>query len=112
MRFSVLAAVLSSALTLGAAAPSKEQLAARTVDVTLTFWAAAGNTYQLTVPGDGNNVAVQSDLSFTSISSDAPFNYECQAHGVDGSVTTLFASAQNVPIGPPQQQVSAFCLPL
>lgn len=90
---------------LAAASPAK-----RGGYVTLEFWAAADNTYTLTVPLDGSHVAVGSDLSFTSISSWSPDAHSvCNVFGVDGSDTVLDGSVDDVPIGPPQVQTYAVC---
>lgn len=77
--------------------------------VTLEFWAAADNTYAVTVPLDGSEAWIGSDLSFTSISSWSPGNTVCHAYGVDGSDTVLTGSQSDVPIGPPQEQTYASC---
>lgn len=91
---------------LAAASPAK-----RTGYVTLEFWAAADNTYTLTVPLDGSETWVDSDLSFTSISSWSPdADSVCNVYGVDGSDTVLHGSADDVPIGPPQVQTYAVCV--
>ncbi|KAK7719788.1 hypothetical protein SLS64_001969 [Diaporthe eres] len=79
MKFITPAATLFAGLA--AAAPSTK--AARTNTVTLTFWAAAENTFTLDVPIDG--------------------------YGVDNSDTVLYGSATDVPIGPPQEQTYATC---
>lgn len=101
-------AVIASTLAgLAAAAPSTKN--ARTDFVTLTFWAAADNTFDVAVPIDGSSTGIYSDLSFTSVSARSPGDTVCHAYGVDGSDTVLYGSASDVPIGPPQVQVSATC---
>lgn len=106
----------ASALLAGLAAASPAARAAQghaargTGYVTLEFWAAADNTYTLTVPLDGSETYVGSDLSFTSISSWSPGNTVCHAYGVDGSDTVLSGSQSDVPIGPPQEQTYATCV--
>ncbi|PSS03528.1 hypothetical protein BD289DRAFT_478376 [Coniella lustricola] len=77
-------------------------------EVTLVYWAAADNTFTVSVP-IGSSVSVDSDLSFSSISSSSPGNTVCTSYGVDGSVTVLFGSQSDVDIGPPQVQEYVFC---
>lgn len=77
-------------------------------EVTLVYWAAADNTFTVSVP-IGSDVSVDSDLSFSSISSTSPGNTVCFSYGVDGSVTKLYGSESDVEIGPPQVQTYAFC---
>ncbi|KAK7737447.1 hypothetical protein SLS53_006520 [Cytospora paraplurivora] len=105
MKFITATAALFAGLT--AAAPSTKNV--RTSFVTLTFWAAADNTFDVVVPIDGDPTGVHSDLSFTSISAKSPGGTICHAHGIDGSETILYDSASDVPIGPPQVQVTATC---
>lgn len=105
MKFTTAAATLFAGLA--AAAPSTKD--ARTDTVQLTFWAAAENTFTLDVPTDGSYTVVSSDLSFTRISAYASGNTVCHSYGVDGSDTVLYGSAQDVPIGPPQEQTYATC---
>lgn len=105
MKFIAAAATLFAGLA--AAAPSTKD--ARTNTVTLTFWAAAENTYTLDVPTDGSYTYIASDLSFTSISSYSSGNTVCHSYGIDGSDTVLYGSATDVPIGPPQVQTYATC---
>ncbi|KAI7784032.1 hypothetical protein LA080_010585 [Diaporthe eres] len=105
MKFITAAATLFAGLA--AAAPSTK--AARTNTVTLTFWAAAENTFTLDVPIDGSYTYISSDLSFTSISASSPGNTVCHSYGVDNSDTVLYGSATDVPIGPPQEQTYATC---
>lgn len=105
MKFITAAATLFAGLA--AAAPSTK--AARTNHVTLTFWAAAENTFTLDVPIDGSYTFISSDLSFTSISASSPGNTVCHSYGVDNSDTVLYGSATDVPIGPPQEQTYATC---
>ncbi|ROW11280.1 hypothetical protein VMCG_01369 [Cytospora schulzeri] len=92
---------------LAAAAPSTKN--ARTDFVTLTFWAAADNTFEVVVPIDGSSTGIYSGLSFSSISAKSPGGTVCHAYGVDASDTVLYGSASDVPIGPPQVQVIATC---
>lgn len=82
---------------------------ARSGYVTLEFWAAADNTFTVTVPLDGSETWIDSNLSFTSISSWSPGNTVCHSYGVDGSNTVLYGSDSDVPIGPPQEQTFATC---
>lgn len=105
MKFTTVATALFAGLA--AAAPADKQ-AARSDVVTLTFWAAAGNTYTVDVVVDGGAVEIDSDLSFTSITSYSPGGTVCYAYGVDGSETTLYDS-ETEDIGPPQVQLSASC---
>ncbi|KUI66336.1 hypothetical protein VM1G_02011 [Cytospora mali] len=105
MKFITATAALFAGLA--AAVPSSKN--ARTDFVTLTFWAAADNTFEVAVPLDGEVTGIDSDLSFTSISAKSPGNTVCHAYGIDGSDTVLYGSASDVPIGPPQVQVSATC---
>lgn len=109
MQFLTVATALFAGLAAAAPSSSAEK-ARRTTTVDLTFWAAADNTFtQWGIPVDGSLVPIGSDLSFTSISSDAPSNVACLAHGIDGSETYLYGPAKDVPIGPPQVQVDAKC---
>lgn len=105
MKFIIITAVLFAGLA--AAAPSTKD--ARTDFATLTFWAAADNTFEVAVPIDGSATGIHSDLSFTSISARSPGGTVCHAYGVDGSDTILYGSAEDVPIGPPQEQTFATC---
>ncbi len=105
MLFSTIATAFLA--TLAAAAPS--QKARRDIEVTLTYWAAADNVFSEVIPANGLLVPVGSDLSFTYISSDAPNDVVCESYGIDGSVTTLYGAAVDVPIGPPQEQLTAKC---
>lgn len=104
MKFIAAATALFAGLV--AASPA----AKRTDYVTLTFWAAADNTFTVSVPADGSETSIGSDLSFTSISSSSyGKDVVCHAYGVDGSDTVLYGSQSDVPIGPPQVQVYATC---
>ncbi|KAH8775536.1 hypothetical protein F5883DRAFT_260426 [Diaporthe sp. PMI_573] len=105
MKFITAAATLFAGLA--AAAPSDK--AARTDTVKLEFWAAAENTFTVYVPTDGYSTVISSDLSFTRISAYSTGNTVCHSYGVDGSDTVLYGSAQDVPIGPPQEQIYATC---
>ncbi|POS78077.1 hypothetical protein DHEL01_v203530 [Diaporthe helianthi] len=105
MKFFIAAATLFAGLA--AAAPSNK--AARTETVQLEFWAAAENTFTVDVPTDGSYTTISSDLSFTRISAYSTGNTVCHSYGVDGSDTVLYGSAQDVPIGPPQEQTYATC---
>ncbi|KAJ9157462.1 hypothetical protein NKR23_g23 [Pleurostoma richardsiae] len=108
MKFIAAATALFAGLA--AAAPRAARVQARDpTTVTLTFWAAADNIYTQDFPTDGTDLVVDSDLSFTYISSDAPGNIECISYGVKESVTTIYGSAQNVPVGPPEEQATAKC---
>ncbi len=106
MQFTLAVTALFAALA--AAAPSDK---ARRDEpyVALTYWAAADNTFVLALPVDGSQAYVGSDLSFTSISSNAPAGVVCQSYGIDGAVTTLYGSAYGVPIGLLQEQPYAKC---
>ncbi|KAF3764839.1 hypothetical protein M406DRAFT_322751 [Cryphonectria parasitica EP155] len=99
--------VAVTALFAGLAAASPA--AKRTGYVTLEYWAAAGNTFTVSVPIDGSETWIDSDLSFTYISSWSPGNTVCHSYGVDGSDTVLYGSESDVPIGPPQVQTYAVC---
>lgn len=105
MKFFTAAATIFAGLA--AAAPSNR--AARTDTVQLEFWAAAENIFTVDVPTDGSYTVVSSDLSFTRISAYSTGNTICHSYGVDGSDTVLYGSAQDVPIGPPQEQTYATC---
>lgn len=98
----------ATALFAGLAAAAPSDKAARSQYVTLEFWAAADNTYALSVPVNGGEVTVSSDLSFSHITSYSSGNTVCTAYGIDGSVTELDGS-EVVDIGPPQVQLSAVC---
>lgn len=106
MQFLVAATTLFAGLVSASPASTKN---ARTGYVTLEFWAAADNTFTVSVPIDGSATYIGSDLSFTSISSWSPGNTVCHSYGVDGSDTILKGSQYDVPIGPPQEQTYAFC---
>ena len=93
MKFAAAATALFAGLA--AAAPSAK--ARRTDYVDLTFWAAAENTFTDAFPIDGSSKTVDSDLSFTYISSDGAYNVKCEAHGIDGSVTYVYGSAVSSP---------------
>lgn len=111
MQFTIAAA---TTLLAGLAAASPAARAAAAVPrgtgyVTLELWAAAENTYTISVPLDGSEAWIGSDLSFTSISSWSPGHTVCHVHGVDGSDTVLTGTQSDVPIGPPQEQTFATC---
>lgn len=108
----MLFAAVTTSLFAALAAATASQKIRDTSDqtVTLTYWAAADNTYTAPpVTVDGDEVEIASDLSFTYISSDAPYGVQCASYGIDGAVTTLDGSVDNVPIGPPQVQLYAKC---
>lgn len=105
MKFITAAATLFAGLA--AAAPSTKDARADTVQ--LTYWAAAENTFVVSVPLDGSYTYISSDLSFTRISASSPGNTVCHSYGVDDSDTVLYGSATDIPIGPPQEQTYATC---
>lgn len=107
MQFSIIAATTTLLAGLAVASPAARRASGY---VTLEFWAAADNTYTVTVPIDGSATYIGSDLSFTSISSWSPGNTVCHSYGVDGSDTVLVGSQSDVPIGPPQEQTYATCV--
>lgn len=107
MKFTAAASALFAGLA--AAAPQDNQ-ARNGQSVTLTFWAAAENTFTVNVPLDGTTVSIASDLSFSKIQSSTTSKRVtvCHAYGVDGSDTILYGSS-SADIGPPQEQTYAVC---
>jgi hypothetical protein len=106
MKLSIISAIVATLLATSSAAPVE---APRQFQVAITFNAAAGVTYFQYIPADGEDHDIDSDLSFSSITSAG--GAECTFYGIDGSVTEV-DGAETVDIGPPQTQVSGTCEPL
>lgn len=79
--------------------------------VPLTFnGVAAGEYYSMTVVTDDIPVPTTNiSLPIASISMYGHADFLCWATGDDGNVTGLVGSEQNVPVSPPEPQISIQC---
>ncbi|KAH8880791.1 hypothetical protein GQ53DRAFT_754770 [Thozetella sp. PMI_491] len=77
--------------------------------IPVTFNGAADASFTIVVTGNAQPVPIENPLSITSISMEGRASFWCTSYGIDGSVTQLVASEQDVPVGPPQTQVSIVC---
>ncbi|MCJ1320515.1 hypothetical protein MMC15_005855 [Xylographa vitiligo] len=96
----ILVAVAQAAPTAVQASPRQE------FRVSLTFYGAAGASYEMNVPTDDSPHRITNPLSVSSIYSVGGGN--CNFFGVDGS-NGFLPDSGTIFISPPQSQVSVIC---
>ncbi|MCJ1285641.1 hypothetical protein MMC26_004982 [Xylographa opegraphella] len=96
----ILAAVTQAAPTAVQASPREE------FKVSLTFYGAAGDSYDMNVPTDDSPHPITNPMSVSSIYSNGGGN--CNFFGSDGGGGFL-PDAGTIDINPPQAKVSVIC---
>ena len=84
------AAALFSSIALAAPTAGEAHVKRQTYpSVPMTFYGAGGAYYTKSVVANNVPVTIEEDLSVTDISMEGRASFSCNAHGIDGSSTTL-----------------------
>ncbi|MCJ1290268.1 hypothetical protein MMC34_001804 [Xylographa carneopallida] len=106
MKSSTLSLTLTLVAAMAQAAPTATQSFPDEFKVGLTFYGAAGASYDMSAPTDDTAYPITNPLSVSSISSGGGGN--CNFFGGEGGEGFL-PNAGTVEISPPQTQVSVIC---
>jgi len=104
MKVSIISTIVATLLAASSAAPVDT---ARQFQAVITFNGAAGAFFTQLFPTDGQRHPITNPLSISTISSQG--GATCTFFGIDGSQTTVVGAETDVPVGPPQTQISGVC---
>ncbi|KAL8949212.1 MAG: hypothetical protein Q9222_004662 [Ikaeria aurantiellina] len=110
MKTFTISVALALFTSLASASPVATKPEARQFEAFITFYGADTDAYfTKSIPTDGSGFVIYNPLSISHIGSAG--GATCSFFGIDGSETEV-VGAQVVDVGPPQTQISGYCVAL